>query len=280
MNARIVAFLFAMIPTVSFGQEIPGLSHCLLFDSPLEKEAFDSAKMGCDPLVFMLTPNPSVDSSEYFHARNELYDFQNTICKKRLHTKSDEKFLLFASKMINRKYLRRYSDPEPFDEVLASGKFNCVSGVALYATILDGLGYSFEIHETRFHVFLMVVLEDSSRMMIESTDRLDGLIADEQRATKHIERYLLDEQKRMAQGNVLAAPFDNSQLHNKISLRQLAGLHYYNIAVNFVNKKNYVEGLNALKKAGVLYPGSKRIADLFQYSLNIYNNQINSALNG
>jgi len=69
MKNKGTILLFLVLGTyAALGQDVPGLRFCLLFDSSLEKNAFQNDKQSdCDPLVFFLAPDPSVDSVSYKH---------------------------------------------------------------------------------------------------------------------------------------------------------------------------------------------------------------------
>ncbi|HTF21288.1 MAG TPA: hypothetical protein VK658_24595 [Chryseolinea sp.] len=115
--------------------------------------------------------------------------------------------------------------------------------------------------------------------MVESTDPFNGLVTSASDAGKRLNEYLMDKQKRAKVKGTFAPPFNTDTVYDEISLKELSGLHYYNIGVNHINKNNSLEGLRALKKAAILYPDSRRIQHLQRSAFDKYEAEQSVALN-
>jgi len=263
-------------PLVS--QDLPGLSYCLLFDSKLEKMAFQEAKSTeCDPMILLLAYDPEMDSTRYEQVHDEISGFARLLEDKKDRYRSESAFLNFVFNKVHQKYLKQFKGDEPFEGIFNGGTYNCVSGTALYACILNQLNYEVKLLETRYHLFLVVTLPDSTHALFEATDPLQGFVFNETRIEKQIKGYLANEKEALLRGDALSAPFNNECILNKVSFIELAGLHYYNIAVDLINKRNFYDAFRALRKANILYPSSHRITDLLELTRLKYNDELSEA---
>jgi hypothetical protein len=271
-----IALLFGNYLLIS--QDIPGLSYCLLFDSNLEKQAFQKSNNNeCDPLIFLLAYDPKIDSSQYIAVKNELSGYANKLREKRKAFRKESKFLHYVFYKVHHEYLKSYKHSESFNGIFNGGSYNCVSGTALYGCLLSQLGYSPKIYETRYHIFLLVDLKDSTRILFETTDPLQGFVDNKEKISKRITHYLKDEQETLTKRLTLSAPFSNQVILEDVSLKEVAGLHYYNLAINFINNENYYDAFRALKKANILYPESQRIKDFLWLTYFKYESELSTA---
>lgn len=277
MRSMIFVSLLALSIS-AYSQEISGLSYCLLFDSYLEKDAFQQSKNSTsDPLIFMLANDPAIDSLRYKGINAEIGFYASQLKTKQKKFGDERKFLRHLFNSVHRKYLKNYETLGTFDGIFNGGSYNCVSGTALYACLLGQLGYSVKIHETRYHIFLLIHLPDSNRVMFETTDPRWGFETDGGRIDNRIKSYLSEERKTLQHAGTLSAPFNGDQILESVSLKEVAGLHYYNIAVDLINRENYYDAFRALKKASILYPRSKRIRDFLWYTQQRHESQLSEA---
>lgn len=257
-------FLFVSRPLISQDINIPSDQ---FYYSSLERYAFENlGNETCDPLVFLLANNRLIDSTFYHRIKAELTLYSLELEARRTKVKSDLTYLSYVFHRIHKKYLRNYDYPGAFTGIFNKGRYNCVTGAALYASVLEQLGYTYQLYETRFHVFLTVRSRDARQVMYETTDPLNGFISNENEIQKRINAYLENERLQLEKTEALTPPFDTKPLLNKITLRELAGLHYYNLAVSAINKCDSVAAKNALLKAQILYPQSVRIQHLLDYA--------------
>lgn len=174
--------------------------------------------------------------------------------------------------------MKNYKYSESFNDLFTKGNYNCVSGTALYASVLKQLGYSPKIFETRYHIFLLVWLDNSARILFEATDPINGFVDDDIKISNCIKEYLYREQETINQQLTLSAPFNDKLILNIVSQKQLAGLQYYNLAVQLINKENYFDAFRMLKKATLLYPTSLRIKECIWFCKIRYEMQLSNAL--
>ena len=169
----------------------------------------------------------------------------------------------------HRRYLKHYDNYPPFEKLISSGTYNCLTGTILYAIALKHLGFDYAIYETAFHTYLVVNLNNDKRILFESTDPVEGLVTNESQITQLEQKYKF----------LKIAPWDLNRLimeqarysnsyQRQITLQQLAGLHYYNLGVSDLHQGELQKALEKLKWAALFYPSSKRISNLKQVITN------------
>lgn len=156
-----------------------------------------------------------------------------------------------------------YAKHADFSTTLSEGVFDCVTGTAAYALLLDRYGIPYQIVETDEHVFIK---GDWNGMpfILESTFPEHGLILH----AKEVKAF----ERKFATGSALSSKALPSQVGHLerlgkssailegIGLRELAGLQYYNDAVEKFYEKQYLATYAQLVKAEFLYP-SPRITE-------------------
>jgi hypothetical protein len=164
----------------------------------------------------------------------------------------------------NRNLFKKYEQHSTFNAMLIEGTFDCVSGSAALAMLLNRYGFDFEIIETDYHVFIVAHFEDEN-IIFESTLPIGGMIISNTKVIKYLEGY---KTTTTAQFYTLNQRLDDPErvledksIFRKVSLTQLAGLQYYNDAISHFNEQYFSEASLQLNKALELYP-SPRIEGL------------------
>lgn len=211
-------------------------------------EAIDTARQ---VLAQLLAADASVTDSTFVHTYTELSSFCQQLSKKRKRFVSESHFLFYIFQQTQKKYLQRYEAYPTFTALFGGqATYNCLSGTAVYAWVLNRLGFEAEIRETNLHVYLRVKTVRSS-YLIDATDPQNGFVSDDElQITRRELWYASNELKRGKPCNI------------SITLRQLAGLQYFNEAVKAFNKRDYQACTQHLQKADLLYAGSAKIAHL------------------
>ena len=176
-----------------------------------------------------------------------------------------EKFLKMIFYRSQLHLLYDYNQYASVEELIESGKFDCVSGSLLIASFLDFYGFDFKIIETSYHVFLLVDL-GKRQILLESTDSFNGFISDKEEIALYLEEfksaarnntfYLNPDQKVI---NSLLKP----SIYRTIDLQKLKGLEHFNKAIYYNNQKDLKKALEEAKKAESFYE-SDRILTLRQ----------------
>lgn len=130
--------------------------------------------------------------------------------------------------------------------------------------ILNEMGFQIQIFETRYHSFLTINEKGRAELLIEATDPWNGLVEGNTKVLNRIAEYQRKESElRFGCDTLLLI---QHPLLTHIRFKELAALHYFNLAVVDFNRGSYTKSLTYLKKAEMLYPGSQRIRDLIFYA--------------
>lgn len=157
---------------------------------------------------------------------------------------------------VHNRFLDKYELENDFTSIFDDGRYNCVSGSALFAHVFTALNIPYTIEEFPTHVML-IAYPKGDQIAVETTDPADGTLvftpkmkkefADELRASKMIsEAEYLEGPEAVFQKNYL--------INDQINFRQLAGIQYYNNAIYQLEKDNFIDALNFGLKSFVLYP--------------------------
>ena len=187
----------------------------------------------------------------------QLKEFLGKIKAKQARFKSEEQFLEFLFYKVHRKYLRSYESFSTFDRLLAHGQYDCLTGTALYAYLLEELGSEYEIFETKYHIYLVVHADDKN-ILFESTDPLNGFVNKPKEIADRIKVLEADNLNGKSNGQYYEF---KANIFNAIDFLGLVGLLYYNQAVDAYNQQDFSGAISQLEKAAELYP-SKRIQEL------------------
>lgn len=189
--------------------------------------------------------------------------------KVRSKKKSDRAFLRSVFYKVHKNSLISYEKQATIDETLLNGNFGCLSGTALYALILSEFGFDYDIIELPNHVFINVRLKDKL-FVIESTLPNSGLIKINAEIKAALEHGAYDPRNTNTLSPVAAMKADAMNLANglkKITLRELAGLQYFNESIRYYFQKDYATAMDMINEAYKLYP-SKRNEKLMQLVIN------------
>lgn len=190
----------------------------------------------------------------------DLRTYLDKLCQKRTRIKSDNKFFNYLFYKTHRKYLKHYQPHTSVEDILERGAYDCVSGTAFYALLLNYLGMDYEIKEFDFHV-LIIAKSGDRQFLIESTDPTGGLNDNPKEIADRI-RYYVD--KDNSNNNLSVGSHEQLYQyavainHKNISLTELAGLLHYNNAVYYYNQKKVFKAAASIQKSFALYD-SKRI---------------------
>ncbi|MCB0655097.1 MAG: hypothetical protein KDC57_03120 [Saprospiraceae bacterium] len=173
--------------------------------------------------------DPSVASSAFdLTDRQDLLDYLQHWSSRKARYRDQVAFLRAFFYRTHRKYLKQYVPYSSFEQTLERGNYDCVSGTALFATLLTELQIPFEIRETGYHVFLIAHVQDQF-VLLESTDPNSGFMEDQQAIIHQVQQYIFDG---------LDAAMVSKPIHNSISLTQLEGLMHYNLALVYFQQRD------------------------------------------
>jgi tetratricopeptide (TPR) repeat protein len=173
--------------------------------------------------------------------------------------KPDKKIKIVYDKVHN-PLLKKYELENRFHEIFSSGNYNCVTATALYALVFDQLGIPYEIKEEPTHVYLLG-FPNKENIIVETTAPLFGYVTFSEDFKM---RFISNLKKQKVIGNEEAEKKSTEELFNKyyfknekISERELIGLHYMNDALFKKDHGNWREGYYQLEKAYLFYPSQR-----------------------
>jgi hypothetical protein len=177
---------------------------------------------------------------------------------KQSRSRNNEEFIETVFHKTQSKFFRSYEAYAQLDQMFEKGAYNCLSGTTLYALIFESLGYEVTIFETRYHSFL-IASSDDGPVLIESTDKINGVVKGVIEIQNRIDSYLNKESTQITPSSISPDRYIPIQ---KVTFMQLIGLHYLNKAVVNINIGRFKPAVEELSTAHILYPESERIEDL------------------
>ena len=160
---------------------------------------------------------------------------------------TEEQWLKYIFYQVHEKYLKHYQSFSTIPDLFERGSYNCVSGTALYALICELLCIPYAIRETEYHVYLLALV-DGKKVLIESTDPVYGFVSQADTIQSLIKAYHEDGSSKYG---------INEPTGSTVDWIQLAGLQYFNKAVQFYNNKNFQDALSYLNRAMQFYNSAR-----------------------
>jgi hypothetical protein len=173
--------------------------------------------------------------------------------------KKEKDFVEHIFHKTHQKFLKNYAANASFGEMLVKGNYNCLTGTALYALILNHFHVSHTIIETNYHIFIVAKVNNETILM-EATDPLSGFVTKADEVAKRMEEYKTN--------SFQATPVTSRLVHHKfsfslwqdVSMEGLLGLLFFNKAVHAYNNQQLKSCIAYLSQAGVHRP-SERIQE-------------------
>ncbi|HEX6890440.1 MAG TPA: hypothetical protein VF141_07100 [Chryseolinea sp.] len=181
---------------------------------------------------------------------SDLAVFVNRLEQKQSSFKHRKDFLEFIFHKTHQKFLKNFSEYASFPETLEKGNYNCLTGTALYALLLEHFEIPYQIVETNYHIFLLAETDKGS-ILFETTDPADGFVTDAEEIKNRIARYRQNSiQTARSSKTYYRYNFD---LYKTVTLDEVSGLLYYNLSIVAFNAKDLSLAIDHLGKAMELY---------------------------
>ncbi|WP_276368510.1 hypothetical protein [Chryseolinea sp. H1M3-3] len=152
-------------------------------------------------------------------------------------------------------FFRHYTQYASFKETLNHGNYNCLTGTALYAVLLQHFGIQFSIIETNYHIFL-VASTDEGKVLFEATDPVHGFVTDPVEIEKRIDTYKKNNLQPVDASDKKYYEYA-ANLFNAVDLKQVRGLLHFNVSIDAYNQKKFDLAIAHLDKALDLYHSSR-----------------------
>lgn len=150
--------------------------------------------------------------------------------------------------------LEEYEQYSLLEEVMQQGKFDCVSGSLLLASLLDRFDIPYKIMETSHHVFV-IVEQGGEKIILESTGGIDGFISTPSEVKNYLGMFAPDQTPNLNL-NPTIREFESilsPTIYREISISQLKGLEHFNRAILYNNEGNYSAAMAQLGEAKRYY---------------------------
>lgn len=210
-----------------------------------------------DPFLLQVSVNhdTSVSLNQYERIFNEYVDY---LREKRVKGNSGDDFFSMVYYKTHKKFLKKYLPYSSFGELLKTGSYDCLSATIFYALILNKLEIPFDVVETEYHIYLLIY-ENNRQYMFETTDPVYGFVNDPEVIKQRIEEI-------NTQNDALATSYLTLQEEARFitDFHQLAGLQYYNAAVDALRNQNIIASIDQLEKARLL-DNSDRFKEFGKY---------------
>jgi hypothetical protein len=202
-----------------------------------------------DPLLGFLYTDIAVKADP----RN-FSSFLQQLDKKKHSFKQEKELVRYIFYKTHQKFLKNFQTESSFGELLASGKYNCLTGTALYALLFEHFDLDYSIIETNHHIFI-IVKADGAEILIETTDPIEGFVDKPEKIQARLDEYRSNNTPNAARDGVRYEFSFN--LWEAVSLEELTGLLYFNNAVKAYNQQNLIESAMLLIKAGQFKPSPR-----------------------
>jgi hypothetical protein len=248
-----IAILFPLLANAQMGD--------LKFNSEFEQQAFaiiDSSQQPKDILRLFFAADSTISEANFESTYSDILAFNEA------HKLNKNPRHLFDETQNN--FFTEYALNPSIANLINDSTYSCVTGSALIGFYLEINGFDYTIQEMPYHVFLTVEHRNRN-YILETTDTEYGFLPD---IKVNRRSYLPD---TIDNSYIFKEIGDYSNLKDgqivvkgNVTLLELAGLSYYNTAINCINSKDYTNAVYQLQKAYYLYP-SLRIKEAAKYSL-------------
>ncbi|MDN3668388.1 hypothetical protein QWY93_03485 [Echinicola jeungdonensis] len=249
--------LLVLIVSPGRSQSGGGLVNYSPYENESEKAIFNQSSE--NPFLLLQAVHAKKNTS--LKGYNKLVEKLDKRAKNKDHTKW---FLGEVFYQTHKVLLKEYKKHSVFNDLLNQGLYDCVSGSAIYALMLERYAFDYKIIETDFHVFVLVN-ENGENFIFESTEPRSGFIHDPGRVKEYLRAFLpsnsqSNNDRNPSLGSLAQQPGEAKTIFKAISLTELAGLQYYNDAILHFNENALKTSLNQLAKAQKIYPSDRVVA--------------------
>lgn len=259
---QVLVLFFILLHLQSFAQiarfdkVTPVCCYSKDFVSEFERSVLDEFHKGVvNHTALLLAIDQSMTTRKFGLTEKYFKEFCTKLKNRRVLYQTDISYLKHVFDLIQEYYLKEFQYNQSVDRVMFKGQFDCVSGTAFYALVLENIDWKFVIKETPLHVYLEVVA-DGNKILFETTNRL-GFIINENRVGKLESQYAAEYSEDflilMKKGGYPIS----GQWDKEVSMVELAGIQYFNKSSVAYTSKDYEQSLILSEKSYLLYPSAR-----------------------
>ncbi|WP_343633397.1 hypothetical protein [Fluviicola sp.] len=211
-------------------------------------------------LEMLMALGDDASAEKTLAVKKQLDEFVNEVKSSGMMRMSEAKLMKELHKKIHERFLRRYKYVSPFNEIFKTGQYNCVSGTALFALVLEELDIPYNIQEMPTHVYIMAY-PDTKAISVEMTALKDASYIparkDVSKAVRTLVEFGLSTPEKIRQQGELQVYNAFFNTNSVVNLKQLAGIQYYNEAIVAVNENQLLLAFEQISKAEKWYDVDK-----------------------
>lgn len=271
---KIILFLYIFTTNICFSQtnkdSISSVISGINFENDYEKELFENYFLEDQKNYFDLFYIIEESTSERKTAQQFVEEQVVPIRASVLKTKNRKRKIKLIFNRIHEGMFVFYNEPALFPHIFSNGSYNCVTGTALYAIVLEQFDIPYKIIELTNHVYI-VAYPDEDEIIIESTNPEKGYLNVSDNYKEEYIKYL----KKIKLINNEDLMLNTSKLfekyyyeNGKIDIQQLLGIHYYNNSLFLLINGDFQLSVQQIEK-GLLFYNCPRLLMLYQSALGI-----------
>lgn len=231
----------------------------VIYSSDAERKQFESIDSARDIIRLALLAKSSEENAA--HYLNKIDDFVNQLNVSPIKDgRSSVKKIKQLFQQIHSSFLKKYDEKASMADMFENGHYQCVTASLLYGYIFESLSIPYQIKELPQHV-LVIAYPDSHNIMLETTNPTEGLFVpdmkSQQKFVNNLVRNKYLEQKHVDSLGTEKAFNDFFYGETNISLKQLVGLLYYNMFIDYATQEDVHRAYSASIKTNKLYPARK-----------------------
>ncbi len=181
--------------------------------------------------------------------------FVNTL-QKETNTYPSKKKLKILIKNVQDAFLKNYQDVCFFSDLFTSGTYNCVTASAIYSMVLDELKIPYQIRQKGQEVYVIANPDESPTLIrtypINRITQYNNKMMSNFVEFLHDQKIIFDQEFKSETAETLFAKYFIAE--KKVSIKQLAGVLYYNKGIILYDKTDHEDALRNFEKAELLYP--------------------------
>ncbi len=235
------------------------------FNFEWEKRAFiQTGETNPNQLVYLkllFAGHPDANETNIATFDKKVTAFVSEIAPNVTSSKTPSKKIELIHKKVHQAFLTKYELKNQFYDLAKTGMYNCVSGTALFALVLEKLNIPYVIKEYPTHVNL-IAYPDDHKLLIETTDPSKGYFKISDPLMAKYVQYLL-KSKQISQSEFDSKKTEDlfndhffSQAGN-LKLKQLIGIQFMNNCIYLIEDKKPRESYVNMQKAYWLHPSPK-----------------------
>lgn len=252
-------FLFS-VSLVSQPFEVDEYTHYqdLSFYSDLEREAFEAYFSGDETklLDIFILAGSKISKPELEKQKGYYTEILEKVRKKRFSKKKPKKQIQLLHEVVTDE-LYNYQTRNEFKTLFENGFFNCVSSSALYGLLLQDEGVPFVVQEKPNHVYLRVYPKKQDIVLEATNPYKDAYTQFDYKAKKtaveELIRFKLVTSEQVRKKGMEKVFTDYFLTDKSITLAELAGIQYLNLAVYALEDQEYEKALLYADKARCFY---------------------------